>query len=129
MAADTIHHPVGAPSTAPEPVQAAAPEPVQERHASVPRNDEAAAARTGALRQQRAAALVRVLARMPADTAAADRLHVAQAAARVAAATTASEAEGLLTEVRLRVQQASARTPAHRDQARRPAAGAEAGDQ
>lgn len=126
MAAEIFHLPVGALVTAPEPVQAAAPEPVQERHASVPRNDEAAAPAAG---RQRAAALVRVLARMPADTAAADRQHVAQAAARVADATTASEAEGLLTEVRLRVQQASARTQAHRDEARRRAEELEAAEQ
>jgi hypothetical protein len=60
--------------------------------------------------EQTAGELTRVLARLPPDTAEADHRNVAEAAARVAAAATASEAEGLLTEVRLRVQRANENT-------------------
>jgi hypothetical protein len=71
--------------------------------------------------------LVRVLSRLAADTADADRRHVAEAAERVGSARGAAEAEGLLSEVRLRVQAANARTAerkalAERERATREAA-------
>jgi hypothetical protein len=70
--------------------------------------------------------LARVLGRLLPDTTEADHLHVAEAAARVAAATTASEAEGLLSEVRLRVQRANENTERRRADAARQAAEQEA---
>lgn len=59
--------------------------------------------------------LARVLSRLPADTSDADRRHVREAAERVAAAATDAEAEAMLTEVRLRVQQASENARAERE--------------
>jgi hypothetical protein len=62
-----------------------------------------------------------VLARVLPDAAEGDRRHIAEAAQSVAAARTAGEAEGLLTEVRFRVQSANERTRLVRAQARRVA--------
>jgi hypothetical protein len=73
-----------------------------------------------------AAAVTRVLARLLPDTSEADHRSVAEAAARVAAAATASEAQGLLTEVRLRVQRANENTGRRRTDAARQAAEREA---
>jgi hypothetical protein len=70
--------------------------------------------------------LARVLARLLPDTAEADHRSVAEAAARLAAAATPSEAEGLLTEVRLRVQRANENTTRRRAEAVRLAAEQEA---
>lgn len=58
----------------------------------------------------RAETLVRVMSRLAPDTTEADRRYVAEAAERVREAGTESEAEGLLTEVRLRVQSANLHT-------------------
>lgn len=59
--------------------------------------------------------LARVLSRLPHDTAEADRLRVREAAGRVAGATTDAEAEAMLTEVRLRVQEAGRNARAERE--------------
>jgi hypothetical protein len=65
--------------------------------------------------------LARVLSRVLPDTSAADRAHITEAAERLAAARTATagEVEGLLTEVRLRVQAANQRTEQARIEAKR----------
>ncbi|ROO82846.1 hypothetical protein EDD29_0331 [Actinocorallia herbida] len=60
--------------------------------------------------RDRAADLARVLARLLPDAAEADRIRVREAAEHVAAAASDGEAEALLSEVRLRVQQANQRT-------------------
>jgi hypothetical protein len=73
--------------------------------------------------------LRRVLSRLPPDTAAADYEHVTEAAGRVARAATPSAAEGLLTEVRLRVQRATENTRRRRDELARLAAEEEAREQ
>lgn len=80
-------------------------------------------------RAERIRALARVLSRLPADTADADVSHVAAAAERLAGATTPAEAEGLLNEVRLRVQEASRRARERREALRRATAEREAQDQ
>ncbi|HEY7482859.1 MAG TPA: response regulator receiver protein [Streptosporangiaceae bacterium] len=76
-----------------------------------------------------AEALTRVVARLPPDTAEADHRSVAEAAERVARAATPNEAEGLLTEVRLRVQRANENTERRRAEAARAAAEQEAREQ
>ncbi len=58
----------------------------------------------------RRAALGRVVGRLLPDTADEDVRHVAEAAERLGGARTDGEAEGLLSEVRLRVQRANRRT-------------------
>ncbi|MQY03870.1 response regulator receiver protein [Actinomadura macrotermitis] len=63
-------------------------------------------------------ALERVLGRLLPDVAEADRRAVAEAARLVAEAPTLEEAEGVLSEVRLRIQSANGRT---RDERRRAA--------
>jgi hypothetical protein len=75
-----------------------------------------------AAREQMAATVARVLARVLPDTPEADRRNIAEAAERVAAAATPTEAEGLLTEVRLRVQRANATTEQRRTDERQRAA-------
>ncbi|GAA2075487.1 response regulator receiver protein [Actinomadura alba] len=70
-------------------------------------------------RDELARTLARVLSRVLHDTAEADREHIAEAAGRLVAARTASEAEGHLSEVRLRVQAANRHTEAARAEARR----------
>ncbi|SEG43738.1 hypothetical protein SAMN04489712_105214 [Thermomonospora echinospora] len=77
----------------------------------------------------RAETLVRVLARLAPDTAAADREFVAEAAGRLPGAATDAEAEALLTEVRLRVQTANERTAERREAERRQAAERDAAEQ
>ncbi|MCD0447928.1 response regulator receiver protein [Actinocorallia sp. API 0066] len=62
----------------------------------------------------RTADLARVLARLLPDASDADRGRVHEAAARVAGAPTDAEAESLLSEVRLRVQDANENTRAER---------------
>lgn len=59
--------------------------------------------------------LARVLSRLPSDTSDADRLRVREAAERVAGAPTDAEAEAMLTEVRIRVQEARRNTEAERE--------------
>ncbi|MBA9003801.1 response regulator receiver protein [Thermomonospora cellulosilytica] len=81
-----------------------------------------AAPQDGTHRRERAATLVRVLGRLAPDASPADRELVAEAAGRLADAGTDAEAEALLTEVRLRVQQANERTAARREEERRQAA-------
>jgi hypothetical protein len=76
-----------------------------------------------------AAALVRVLARLAPEAADADRAHVQEAAERLADAGTDGEAEALLSEVRLRVQQANKRTAERGEEERRLAAEREAEEQ
>ncbi|HZB29613.1 MAG TPA: response regulator receiver protein [Streptosporangiaceae bacterium] len=78
---------------------------------------------------QAAEALRRVLSRLPPDTAAADYQHVTEAAQRVAGAATPSAAEGLLTEVRLRVQRATENAVRRRAELARQAADQEAREQ
>jgi hypothetical protein len=65
--------------------------------------------------------LARVLGRALPDTSEADHAHIAEAAERLASASTAAEAEGLLTEVRLRVQRVNERNLRARAEARRQA--------
>ncbi|GAB2812792.1 hypothetical protein GCM10022221_08060 [Actinocorallia aurea] len=60
--------------------------------------------------RDRAADLARVLTRLLPDASDADRARVREAAERVAGASSDGEAEGLLSEVRLRVQQANEHT-------------------
>ncbi|WP_019629505.1 hypothetical protein [Actinomadura atramentaria] len=74
------------------------------------------------------AALERVLARLLPDAADADRAAVARAARLLADAATGQDAQGALTEVRLRVQEANDRTREHRARERRRAAEAEAAE-
>lgn len=76
--------------------------------APVPGPDDGRAA--GAPHGVVAADLTRVLTRLLPDTADADRRSVTEAAEQLVAAPTLSEAEGRLTEVRIRVQQANERT-------------------
>jgi hypothetical protein len=73
--------------------------------------------------------LRRVLSRLPPDTAAADYQHVTEAAQRVAGAATPGAAEGLLTEVRLRVQRATEDAGRRRAELARQAAEQEAREQ
>ncbi|HEU5157961.1 MAG TPA: response regulator receiver protein [Streptosporangiaceae bacterium] len=80
-------------------------------------------------RQETAETLRRVLSRLPPDTADADYQHVAEAAERVARAATPSAAEGLLTEVRLRVQRAAENARLRRAELARLAAEREAREQ
>lgn len=60
-------------------------------------------------------ALARILARLLPDASDGDLRSVSEAAARVVAASTLSEAESLLTEVRIRLQAANDRTRERRD--------------
>jgi hypothetical protein len=61
------------------------------------------------------ATMTRVLARLLPDTTDEDRRAVTEAAEQVAAASTRSEAESRLTEVRIRIQQANERSRRRRD--------------
>jgi hypothetical protein len=71
--------------------------------------------------EQVAETTARVLSRVLPDISAADQAHITEAAERLAAARTATagEVEGLLTEVRLRVQAANERTEQARAAAKR----------
>jgi hypothetical protein len=71
--------------------------------------------------EQMAETLARVLSRVLPDTAEADVAHIAEAAERLPAARTGGEVEGLLTEVRLRVQAVNQRTVQARAAAKRRA--------
>ncbi|GAA3944438.1 hypothetical protein GCM10023085_28090 [Actinomadura viridis] len=73
--------------------------------------------------------LERVLARLLPDVAEEDRRTVAEAARLLAAAVSLEEAEGALTEVRLRVQAANRRTEELRAEQRRRAAERDAAEQ
>jgi hypothetical protein len=73
--------------------------------------------------------LVRVMSRLAPDTTEADRRYVAEAAERVAGAATEAEAEGLLTEVRLRVQAANVHTAERHAEAAADAARRETAEQ
>ncbi|WP_018655774.1 hypothetical protein [Actinomadura flavalba] len=75
------------------------------------------------------AALERVLTRLLPDASDADRRAVAQAAGLLANAAAPADAETALTEVRLRVQDANARTRDRRAAERRRAAEADAAEQ
>lgn len=87
----------------PESLRAEAPLPA-------PDDDRAAGAPHGVLADD----LTRVLTRLLPDTADEDLRSVTEAAEQVVAAPTLSEAEGRLTEVRIRVQEANERTRARR---------------
>ncbi|MFC5754523.1 response regulator receiver protein [Actinomadura rugatobispora] len=73
--------------------------------------------------------LERVLARLLPDVPEQERRSVAEAARLLAGAVSPEEAEGALTEVRLRVQAANRRTEGLRDEARRAAAERDAAEQ
>ncbi|WP_192809957.1 response regulator receiver protein [Actinomadura rudentiformis] len=73
--------------------------------------------------------LERVLARLLPDATDDDRRTVAEAARLIAEAPSEAEAEGVLTEVRLRIQDANRRTEEHRAAERRRAAEREAAEQ
>ncbi|MBE1534174.1 response regulator receiver protein [Actinomadura algeriensis] len=73
--------------------------------------------------------LARVMARLLPDAGPAERDAVAEAARLLASATTAAEAEGVLQEVRLRIQDANRRTRDLREAERRRAAEADAAAQ
>ncbi|MCW2885372.1 MAG: hypothetical protein JWL58_2234 [Streptosporangiaceae bacterium] len=73
--------------------------------------------------------LARVVARLLPDATAAEISSVGEAAAQLATARTAGEVEGLLTEVRIRVQAANQRTAERRAEAARLAAEEEAAAQ
>lgn len=73
--------------------------------------------------------LERVLARLLPDATDDDRRTVAEAARLIAEAPSEAEAEGILTEVRLRIQDANRRTEEHRAAERRRAAEREAAEQ
>ena len=79
--------------------------------------------------QNARATLVRVVGRLLPDTAEADVRHVAEAAERLGTARTDDEAESLLSEVRLRVQQANRRTAERQAEQARRRAEAEAAEQ
>lgn len=66
--------------------------------------------------------LERIMTRLMPDAAGAERRAVADAARMLAAAGTAEEAEAVLQEVRLRIQDANRRTQEHREAERRRAA-------
>ncbi|MBW8481483.1 response regulator receiver protein [Actinomadura parmotrematis] len=74
-------------------------------------------------------ALERVLARLLPDVAEDDRRAVAEAARLAAEAATPEEAEGVLTEVRLRIQDANGRTRDERERAAAAEAAARAEDE
>lgn len=73
--------------------------------------------------------LERVVGRLLPDVSAEDRRRVAEAAALLPDASGEAEAEAVLTEVRLRVQAANARTRERREEERRRAAAREAAEQ
>ncbi|TDD76785.1 response regulator receiver protein [Actinomadura darangshiensis] len=73
--------------------------------------------------------LERIMARLLPDATEAERLAVAEAARLLADAATAAEAEGVLQEVRLRIQDANRRTRGRRDEERRLAAERDAAEQ
>ncbi|MFG2005737.1 response regulator receiver protein [Spirillospora sp. NPDC048911] len=73
--------------------------------------------------------LERVLARLLPDATDDDRRTVAEAAQLIAGAPSEAEAEGVLTEVRLRIRDANRRTEEHRAAERRRAAEREAAEQ
>ncbi|QFG24860.1 response regulator receiver protein [Actinomadura sp. WMMB 499] len=87
--------------------------------------DPAAPADSGDVRRT----LGRVLARLLPDAGPAERAAVAEAARLLASAATAAEAEGVLQEVRLRIQDANRRTRELREAQRRRAAEADAAAQ
>ncbi|HEX6467911.1 MAG TPA: response regulator receiver protein [Streptosporangiaceae bacterium] len=95
-------------------------------HADAATDAEAAGA---AGRTEVAETLARVIGRLPPDTAEADYRHVTEAAERAVQAATPSAAEGLLTEVRLRVQRANENTERRRAELAREAAEREAREQ
>ena len=110
----------------------AAPDPATQtsRAAGTPPVAAEAAQPDGGVRQeQRQLALTRVLARLLPDTEPADVRHVSEAAARLGAARPDGEAESLLSEVRLRVQQANRRTAERRAVQAREEAEKEAAEQ
>ncbi|GAA4147149.1 response regulator receiver protein [Actinomadura keratinilytica] len=90
-----------------------------------PTQEEARPAQAEAVRQR----LERVVARLLPDVSAEDRRAVAEAAALLPGASGEEEAEGVLTEVRLRVQAANGRTRRRREEERRRAAEREAAEQ
>ncbi|MFG2085565.1 MULTISPECIES: response regulator receiver protein [unclassified Spirillospora] len=73
--------------------------------------------------------LERIMTRLLPDVAEAERRAVAEAAGLLAGIGTAEEAEGVLQEVRLRIQAANRRTEEHREQERRRAAERDAAEQ
>ena len=73
--------------------------------------------------------LERIMARLLPDVAEAERRDVAEAAGLLAGIGTAAEAEGVLQEVRLRIQAANRRTEEHRERERRRAAELDAAEQ
>ncbi|NVI90795.1 response regulator receiver protein [Actinomadura sp. BRA 177] len=73
--------------------------------------------------------LERIMTRLLPDAADAERRAVAEAAALLTGAGTADEAEGVLQEVRLRIQAANRRTEERRAEERRRAAEADAAEQ
>jgi hypothetical protein len=93
--------------------------PAAALHSALPeaRQAEDAAPATG--RKEVARTLARVLGRVLPDTTDVDHRRIAEAAERLVAARTVGEAEGHLTEVRLRVQTANRRTEAARAEIRR----------
>lgn len=97
-----------------DPAQADA-RPMADARPSVPKNARAT--------------LVRVVGRLLPDTAEADVRHVAEAAERLGTARTDDEAESLLSEVRLRVQQANRWTAERQAEQARRRAEAEAAEQ
>jgi hypothetical protein len=98
-------------------------------HADATPAEPAEAAEGAAGRAEVAETLTRVIGRLLPDTADADYRSVTEAAARVAEAATPGVAEGLLTEVRLRVQRANENTERRRAELARQAAEREAREQ
>jgi hypothetical protein len=93
--------------------------PAEALHTALPPGEQGKVAEALPDLDDRAATLARVLRRVLPDTAEADHGHIAEAAERLATARTAGEAEGLLVEVRLRVQAANERTLRSRAETRR----------
>lgn len=83
----------------------------------------------GSLREGRAVTLARVLARLAPNVTHGDQQRVAEAAGLLAEARTDGEAEGLLSEVRLRVQEANRHSVQRRAEERRRAAERDAEEQ
>ncbi|GGQ22378.1 hypothetical protein BKA00_007069 [Actinomadura coerulea] len=73
--------------------------------------------------------LEKILARLLPDAGEAERREVAEAARLLAGAATPADAEGVLQEVRLRIQDANRRTRERRDEERRRAAERDAAEQ
>ncbi|MBC6457496.1 response regulator receiver protein [Actinomadura sp. HBU206391] len=103
--------------------------PAAALHSALPEARQGVIAEPATGRKELAQTLARVLSRVLPDAAEADHRHIAEAAERLVAARTAGEAEGHLTEVRLRVQAANLHAEAVRAEDERLAQERQAAEQ